>query len=104
MLLGDSILDSAKTNDWAQIVGRFVLVASLLFVGLQMKQVQEIAWAEAYQERAASSIAISIVGVDSSLLASGIAKEYAGEIDEVIAAFSSALAIEMAQFDSLAGN
>jgi len=36
-------MDSAKLNDWMQVVGIFALVASLVFVGLQMKQTQEIA-------------------------------------------------------------
>jgi hypothetical protein len=36
-------LDSAKINDWAQVIGIFALVASLMFVGLQMKQDREIA-------------------------------------------------------------
>ena len=40
-------MDSAKVNDWMQVVGIFAVVASLLFVGLQMKQTHEIALAEA---------------------------------------------------------
>ena len=45
-------MDSAKLNDWMQVVGIFALVASLIFVGLQMKQSQEIALAAQYQARA----------------------------------------------------
>ena len=45
-------MDSAKLNDWMQVVGIFAVVASLLFVGLQMRQAQEISMAQAYQERA----------------------------------------------------
>ena len=45
-------MDSAKLNDWMQVVGIFALVASLVFVGLQMKQSQEIAIADQYQARA----------------------------------------------------
>jgi hypothetical protein len=44
-------VDSAKLNDWMQIVGTFAIVASLIFVGLQMKQSQEIAVAGQYQAR-----------------------------------------------------
>ncbi len=36
-------MDSAKINDWMQIIGIFSLVASLIFVGLQMQQTQDIA-------------------------------------------------------------
>lgn len=45
-------MDSAKLNDWIQVIGIFAVVASLIFVGLQMKQSQEIAVANLYQERA----------------------------------------------------
>ena len=36
-------MDSAKLNDWMQILGMFAIVASLVFVGLQMKQSHQIA-------------------------------------------------------------
>ncbi len=39
-------MDSAKLNDWLQLVGIFALVASLIFVGLQLKQTQEAAFTE----------------------------------------------------------
>ena len=39
-------MDSAKLNDWMQVIGIFAVVASLVFVGLQMKQAQEIATVE----------------------------------------------------------
>jgi hypothetical protein len=39
-------MDSAKVNDWLQLVGIFALVASLIFVGLQLKQTQEVAVTE----------------------------------------------------------
>ncbi len=45
-------MDSAKLNDWMQVVGIFALVASLIFVGLQMKQTHKIALAGQYQARA----------------------------------------------------
>ncbi len=45
-------MDPAKLKDWIEVVGIFALVASLVFVGMQMKQTQEIAIAEQYQERA----------------------------------------------------
>ena len=49
-------MDSAKLNDWMQVIGIFALVASLVFVGLQMKQTHEIALSNAYQSRAATVI------------------------------------------------
>lgn len=45
-------MDPTKLKDWMEVVGIFALVASLVFVGLQMKQAQEIAIAEQYQVRA----------------------------------------------------
>jgi hypothetical protein len=49
-------VDSAKLNNWMQIVGMFAIVASMIFVGLQMKQSQEIDIAAQYHERAALAI------------------------------------------------
>jgi len=48
-------MDSAKLHDWLQIVGAAAIVASLIFVGLQLKQSQEIAVAGQYQQRYESS-------------------------------------------------
>jgi hypothetical protein len=44
-------MDSAKLNDWVQALGIFALVASLIFVGLQIRQDQEIAIVEAVSHR-----------------------------------------------------
>ena len=35
-------MDVAKLNDWMQVFGVFAIVASLIFVGLEMQQAQEI--------------------------------------------------------------
>jgi len=44
-------LDSAKLNDWMQVAGIFAVVISLIFVGIQLKQSQDIAIAGQNQER-----------------------------------------------------
>jgi hypothetical protein len=44
-------MDSAKLNDWMQVVGIFAVVVSLIFVGFQLKQSQDIAIAGQNQER-----------------------------------------------------
>ena len=49
-------MDSRKLNDWMQVIGIFAVVASLIFVGMQMKQTQAIALSDAYQSRAATSV------------------------------------------------
>lgn len=41
-------------NDWLQIVGMVAIVASLVFVGMQLKQSQDIAIAAQYQARSDS--------------------------------------------------
>jgi hypothetical protein len=48
-------MDSAKMNDWMQLLGMVAIVASLIFVGLQMKQSQEIAIATQYAERSSEA-------------------------------------------------
>ena len=48
-----------KIEDWksvAELVGIAAIVASLVFVGLQMRQSQEIAIAQQYQDRSASAL------------------------------------------------
>jgi hypothetical protein len=45
-------VSTKNLRDWLEIVGLFSVVASLIFVGLQMKQTQEIALASQYQSRA----------------------------------------------------
>jgi hypothetical protein len=41
-------VDSTKLNDWMQVIGIFAVVASLIFVGLQLRQDQAIAVSESY--------------------------------------------------------
>ncbi len=45
-------MNTVKLNDWLQLVGIAAIVASLIFVGLQLKQTQDIAIAAQYQARA----------------------------------------------------
>lgn len=47
-------MNSAKLHDWIQIVGMSAIIASLIFVGLQLKQAQDIAIAAQYQARSDS--------------------------------------------------
>jgi hypothetical protein len=49
-------MNSAKLNDWMQVVGMAAIVASLIFVGLQMRQDQAIAIAGQYQDRSATAM------------------------------------------------
>ncbi len=49
-------MNSTNWKDIAELIGIAAIVASLVFVGLQMKQSQEIALSNAYQSRAATVI------------------------------------------------
>jgi len=51
-------MNSSKISEWVQIIGIFAVVLSLIFVGLQMQQTQEIAKATLYQMRSDSSTTI----------------------------------------------
>ena len=77
-------MDSKKLNDWLQVVGMLAIVVSLAFVGLQLKQSQDIALAAQYQARSDalreqfsafldSDAAMNVIGTD--LLADMLADE-----------------------------
>ena len=74
-------MDSAKLNDWLHVVGLFGVIASLVFVGLQMKQDREIALSTATQARTETTIQ-NILGVASNpIMASALDKIELGEIN-----------------------
>jgi len=62
-------MNPERMHDWLQIVGMAAVVASLIFVGLQLKQSQEIAIAGQYQARfdSASGMASSVIQSDAGL-------------------------------------
>ena len=49
-------MDSQKLHDWLQVIGIAAVVASLIFVGLQIKQSDEIALAEVLESVATRAI------------------------------------------------
>lgn len=58
-------MKSRPQRDWLQVIGQFGVVASLMFVGLQMKQDQDIALSSAYQARTATLVDfLTTVGTD----------------------------------------
>lgn len=60
-------MTTSKLRDWLEIVGLFAVVASLIFVGLQMKQSQEIAIASQYQSRAEAVLDFHTIGMESGM-------------------------------------
>ena len=66
-------MGSDKLHDWLQIVGAAAIVASLIFVGMQLKQSQDIAIANQYQARfeSAAETARAYIQSDTALKAWG---------------------------------
>jgi hypothetical protein len=54
-------MDSSKLNDWMQVIGIFAVVVSLIFVGLQMRQEQEIAIVDTYGSVAEAQMDLSVL-------------------------------------------
>ena len=77
-------MDSAKLNDWMQVIGIFALVASLIFVGLQMKQEHEIARVQIYQERASAAVEAFISAASSPDAMAASIKSAFGDPDQQI--------------------
>ena len=88
-------MDSVKLNAWFQVVGTFALVGSLIFVGLQMSQAQEIALSQAYQTRADQSIAITLTALESDTTLSFWGKAY-GNVEGEFTPAESALGGQIA--------
>lgn len=66
-------------------MGIAAIVASLIFVGLQMKQSQQIALSAIYQARSESSMAIRMASLESDVLLSAKTKMRLGNIDDLTA-------------------
>jgi len=49
-------VNTTKLNDWMQVIGIFAVVASLIFVGLEMQQAQAISMSQTYQSRTAAVV------------------------------------------------
>jgi hypothetical protein len=76
-------VDSDKLNDWMQIVGLFALVGSLIFIGLQMKQTQEIALSTAYQARVAAAMEMNMAIAANPSAMAAMRKPQTGGLEAV---------------------
>lgn len=74
-------MNTSSWKDIVELVGIAAIVGSLIFVGLQMKQSQQIALSAIYQARADSSMAIRFAPLESEALLSATAKRLHGEAD-----------------------
>ena len=77
------MVDTAKLNDWLQVVGMFGVIASLMFVGLQMRQAQQIALSDTYQARSAATVEALVAAIGSPEFLTASAKIYTNRSDEL---------------------
>ena len=61
-------MNYSKLKDSAELIGIAAIVASLIFVGLQMKQSQEISIATQYHARAETVMNYHLAGIESDWL------------------------------------
>ena len=72
-------MTASKLREWLEIIGLFSVVASLVFVGLQMKQSQEIALSQASQARTGMSVETVLSSAENPLFISAMVKGRNGE-------------------------
>jgi len=76
-------LNATKLNDWMQVVGIFAVVASLIFVGLEMRQAREISMSQAYQARGAAVVEWDTAFAANPAALSASRKAADGAADEI---------------------
>ena len=77
------MVNTSKINEWLQVVGMFGVIASLVFVGLQLNQTQQIALSSTYQARSGATVESLMAAISSPEFLSASAKIYAGKSDEL---------------------
>ena len=73
-----------KPTNWkdiAELIGISAIVASLIFVGLQMKQAQEIAIADQYQNRAGTIVEFYMAQIQSERVINQRARQFKAAAD-----------------------
>jgi hypothetical protein len=73
-------MKAEKLSDWLQVVGTFGVIASLVFVGLEMRQTREIAISQIYHSRADAERSNYTEAISSQAYLSGIAKLSSGSV------------------------
>lgn len=98
------MVDTAKINEWLQVIGIFAVVASLIFVGLQMKQTHEIALSSIYQSRSDTTVGQTMATTGSPELLIALSKVYSGRDHELTlpetVAFEYLLGASMTMFEN----
>jgi hypothetical protein len=68
-----------KLNDWLQVIGLFGIIASLVFVGLEMRQAKQIAMSDANQSRVDTAVGLITTIASDPVLRSTFLKNISGE-------------------------
>jgi hypothetical protein len=74
-------MDSAKIRDWLEIVGIFGVIASLIFVGMEMRQSQQIAIATINSQRADTTVQLATAAASNPVFLSAAEKVESGGSD-----------------------
>lgn len=76
-------MDLGKLKDWMEVVGIFALVASLIFVGLELKQSREIAIAQTHVARTDTTVQHITAGAENPYFLAARAKIEAGNAESI---------------------
>ena len=95
-------MKNTSWKDIAELIGIAAIVASLIFVGLQMRQTHEIALATLYQMRSDAAREVRVAFLDPSKIYESVDKARAGEqlTDSDIRGFRSIAAITLNHFEN----
>jgi hypothetical protein len=78
-----TMMDSERLRNWLEIVGIFSVVASLVFVGLQMRQEHKISLSQAYQSRTTAAAEFNTTFASNPVALSAYAKCIEGRSEEM---------------------
>ena len=90
-------MNSSKWKSVAELVGISAIVASLMFVGLQLKQGHEIALANQYQARAEAYMEFALAGIEADWVIPPLRSRVG---DEILARDISAVIWHWTYFDN----
>ncbi len=80
---GAHSVNSAKLNDWMQVVGIFAVVASLIFVGLQMRADRSFAVIDAISSRVDATVGLAdLIGNNKAVWVSGLSGAELSDADQ----------------------
>ncbi len=76
-------MDLSKLRDWMEVIGLFAVVASLVFVGLELKQAREIAIAQTHAARTDTIVQHITAGAENPYFLAARAKIDEGNADTI---------------------